>query len=728
MQYPTMKGGAQYRVEIPQLCGGVNLSDLPTQVEDNQLTDVHNMWWHQGVLRTRPGLTVKQQGILEVGALGQVARFVRSHSISEQELLLSATRTSPDGKTGSFYGYILDPRNGITNLGSRHDVTLDPNGYWSNFSVRADKNAGTDYYFFLSDGKVLKQGEDTEGGNGKTLVDAEPYVPHVTVERRNEDGSVNNVKFEGYNMLTPQFKCSFSTDGKRMSFYLPAENLDYYDVTVEVTVAHGHDMRKLTFTIPAPESDVVPIGYGNSIDDVVDVMFSHDGECTISNLCATAELNYDTGQLSVYGLATGTYEDGTTNSTYILKFKEVTSNNIVVTASKTQKGQRETICRMTQATWFGGARSGLDSGARLFVAGNPEKSNLVHWSDINNPLYFPENNHFYVGGADQSVTGFGKQGELLVIFKERELYCSQYVAGNAITADDLISGAVTDIAAMTAQFPLTPLHPTIGCDCPGTIRLVNNRLVWATSDAHVYMLTSVNQYSERNVRDITALIRRDLEKHTADELKAATATEYKGHYMLMLPDGTAYLLDVGNSAFQSYAYYASESKANRALPWTIWKLDVGGDEWVTIVGDNERLCLLKQPPWAPMYGGQEWTLYDLDGDTDVGEPIPCRFTTKLFDFGRSDRLKAVREMTVRVGAVPESCVHLSYLVDDSTLEDVYRIEPTEGGELYDAGYIRSYRITPNVNRARLFGMRFDSDGAMAVEGIGLNYSMQGVIR
>ncbi len=726
MQYATMRGQSTVTVTVPKLEGGINLSDLPTQVEDNQLTDARNMWWHQGVLRTRPGLTIKQEGTLQVGATGQVTRFARGHSISEREMLLSGMRLSSDGMAGSFYAYSLDPQNGITDLGVRHDVALNADGAWSSFGVRADENTGTEYYFFLSDGKVLKQEEEKEGFV-RELVDAEPYVPHVTVERRNEDGSVSNIKYEDYNMLTPQFKCSFSTDGERTIFKLPTDDLDKCTVEVAVTIQIAGGTRELIFTIPAPKDDS-NVSSSGKMTDIDEYSFSYDDKLTLSDLFASATLYYQTGVLEVYGFATCYNAE---NNTYVndwLPFKTVTTNNIVVTASKTQEGQRETICRMTQATWFGGARSGLDGGTRLFVTGNPNKPHLVHWSDVNKPLYFPEHNCFYVGGADQRVTAFGKQGDLLVIFKERELYCSQYVAGTAITRDDLISGKVTDIAALTAKFPLTPLHPTIGCDCPDTICLVNNRLVWATSDAHVYMLPSVNQYSERNVRDITAMIRRDLEKHTADELKAAVATEYKGHYMLILPDGTAYLLDVGNSAFQSYAYYASEKKANRALPWYIWKLDSGADEWVTAVGDGERLCLLKQPIYMPVYGGQEWTLYALDGDTDDGAPIACSFTTKLFDFGRADLKKAITHLYIGVADGQPNTVRVSYITDVYTAEDAYIIESGGDHSERDAGYIRTHRLTPNVHRVRLFGVRCDSEGAMAVDGIQIKMKPQGVVR
>ena len=44
MRIPKMSGGSHYRVTVPALDGGVNLKDAPNLVEDNQLTDVLNMW------------------------------------------------------------------------------------------------------------------------------------------------------------------------------------------------------------------------------------------------------------------------------------------------------------------------------------------------------------------------------------------------------------------------------------------------------------------------------------------------------------------------------------------------------------------------------------------------------------------------------------------------------------------------------------------------------------
>ena len=57
MKYPAMRGTGKYRVEVPQLSGGTNMADAAQRVEDNQLTDRLNVWWHDNLLQTRPGLT-----------------------------------------------------------------------------------------------------------------------------------------------------------------------------------------------------------------------------------------------------------------------------------------------------------------------------------------------------------------------------------------------------------------------------------------------------------------------------------------------------------------------------------------------------------------------------------------------------------------------------------------------------------------------------------------------
>ncbi len=723
MRYPKMQTQPKATVTVPQLNGGVNLCDLPNHVNDNQLTACNNVWWYNGMLQTRPGLTVKQEGTLPVGATGAVAHFTTGNPVNERETLLGQFRAPPDGATdGTFWGYSLDLDNGVTCLGQRMNVAPDKNGGWSAMGVKAGKCSDTHYYCFLSDGSVLQQGKVPTDGSQRQLVDAEPYAPLVMVnghpveteEELNTQGP-NGVLFESYNMLTGKYRCGFTTDGKSHYFRLPAPEGTYPKViAAQYTFYNQVTSRVETINLYSDEK-YDPAAFGIVQEGQDYVMFSFN-----THNDAGAPGYGDAKRMLIY---IKVYNKNGENIVDVDIPAAPDNNNLILTLEADGSGYRDTICRMKRCTWFGGDRSGVDGGTRLFVCGNPDKPNLVHWSDVNNPLYFPENNYAYIGSGDEAVTGFGKQGDLLVMFKEHELYAAQYVEGTDFTYEDVISGKITDVAAHLAQFPITPLHPSIGCDCPDTIRLVNNKLVWATSNRHIYMLTGVNQWSERNVRDITARIRPHLDKQDTLSLKKATAGEYRGYYTLLV-GRTMYLMDTGNSAFQSYAYYANEKKATMALPWYIWELDNGTDAWVTTVSDDEQLYILKQPAYAPLYGGQEWTLYTLGGDTDDGAAIESSFTTKLYDFARVDVKKSIDQVYISAGDTEGCRIRVGYVTDRYTVQDAYVIECT--GET--GGSIQPYGVTPNVRMVQRSAPAFSAENAMSVSGLTIKYKNQGVVR
>lgn len=187
---------------------------------------------------------------------------------------------------------------------------------------------------------------------------------------------------------------------------------------------------------------------------------------------------------------------------------------------------------------------------------------LHHWSDTNNPLYFPENNYAYIGESNQPVTAFGKQSDMLVIFKEREMYYANYVAGAAFTAQDIIEGNIVDVTAYMAQFPVTQIHAGIGCDCPDTVQLCNNRLVWATSGGKIYSLVSTTPYSERNIRELSGMIESRLKATGIDALKKATSGDFDGYYVLQAGN-LLFLLDYNSSGYENVTSYTGKN-AQRA--------------------------------------------------------------------------------------------------------------------------------------------------------------------
>ena len=711
MKYPAMRGTGKYRVEVPQLSGGTNMADAAQRVEDNQLTDSLNVWWHDNLLQTRPGLTKTGNAHADtdyttVQVINEQETFLMHHigydsstNIHTMQPEMISTRGNPS---------YVPKGNGKASISHRGFDSI-PN----TMMVRAPKNEDTEWYLFSS-GAILKQkkeaAEDEVGFEPVT----DTYVPTVLVNGKGNasaDGMTGTL-FEGYNLLTNQFKAKFTTDGAEQS------NIGYsgsyrFKMPVNIETASGATLEiqftEDTYTITM-EGDAASDYMVGSVQ--IKPKYVGDSDDTAYPIVYLDAFLYANGILEFY--ATRKNSSGG-SSTKIDGIPAASiANNLTVTAysSGLWLYDREKILSMTRCCWFGGDRSGLAGGTRLFVCGNPEYPNLVHWSDVNNPLYFPENNYAYVGDSSQAVTGFGKQGDLLLIFKQSEIYAAQYVAGQSYTAADVENGKVVDVAAYAAQFPLTPIHPTVGCDCPDTIRLVNNRLCWADSRGYIYMLPTVNQYNERVVREIGGNIRRALTGHTEAEWESAGACEYCGHYMLTVGK-RAYLLETNNSSFSSYTYYAKETSAQRLLPWYIWEFP---QAIAAVAGDRDTVKLA-----AGAY------VYRLSGKTDDGEPIHSRFVTKLFDFGRSQAGKAIHQLYITM-ADAGGRVRVSYLTEDYTAEDAYLLEANGDEQPNTAGYFKPFRLSPNLHRIREFGIRCESEGTMAVSGISIDYTIQGVVR
>ena len=56
MKYPMINRQPRREVNVPELSGGLNLRDSLSGIRDNQMTDCVNMWYKEGMLRTRPAI------------------------------------------------------------------------------------------------------------------------------------------------------------------------------------------------------------------------------------------------------------------------------------------------------------------------------------------------------------------------------------------------------------------------------------------------------------------------------------------------------------------------------------------------------------------------------------------------------------------------------------------------------------------------------------------------
>lgn len=726
MRIPKMPKSNQYRVSVPALNGGVNLNDAPNLVEDNQLTAVLNMWWKDQALRTRAGLatTVERSFHIQTSGMGDSLTYkvyppVRVYRDGKPEDYVCCSCEFETSRANHvFHFYRFNESGSATHVSSLTFLDYEDGDPYATgmFMFAANPTEdGIGFYAVFNSGDIYSMNKNFEL---QKIDKSEIYAPLVVVNAVGVDDTgsppvVSGTQFEGYNLLSGAFRTAFTTDGKAHEFKLPLDNLTLNNgesPAVEYTGTDG--------TVTRWES------------------FSN----TMLYAQASAEIGGETVTVKLYRQS-GIIEFSTGADTpYPLPGS--ISNNLIVTAWKTDPEATKKIANMQFATWFGGDRSGINGGTRLFASGNPDHPNLVHWSDINNPLYFPENNYAYIGESSQKVTGFGKQTDILVIFKEHEIYSAEYVSGNTYTAQDVIDGKVVDVTANAAVFPITPINSGIGCDCPNTIQLCNNRLIWATSDGAVYGLMAANQASERNVRKLSAMIESRLKAEDRYLLKSALSCDVDGHYMLFVRN-RVYLLDYMDGVFQYYATYSDERKAQRNMSWYCWEFPKECTPAAVMPkGDRLSAFCIRNYPYTDSSGMPKKALfgaaYLLDGERDcvfhpsgpafeTGEfdisveerEIQSCFQTKVFDFGSQERKKKIHRLHMNMADTSNARITVSYVTEKGTMDDVYELSMSGTGAMVGR------MLTPGVSRVCRFGVLVSSAGAIGVDGLVIRYEIGG---
>ncbi|HQD38662.1 MAG TPA: hypothetical protein PK687_07095, partial [Candidatus Avimonas sp.] len=522
------------------------------------------------------------------------------------------------------------------------------------------------------------------------------YIPTVMINGTPSETklelAVSGTINEAYNLLTPKYKCTYTSGPPGKYYALPMKN-----VQSKVKVRYTNSSGILEeFTIEVGDDRSHTIGYNVRINRTGGYVW---------------------------------FESGTGNP--IALPDAGIRNNIEIIAelpSSTARKNKEKICGMTLNTWYGGDASGLRGGTRLFVSGNPEYPNLVHWSDVNNPLYFPEGNFKYVGSDSQRVTGFGKQGDMLIVFKEKETYRF------GIETAEVTTQAVEAGIAVTNDYVFTvvPINSYIGCDVPNTIQLCSNNLVWMNTNGKVYTLVSANQYNENTIKEVSLNIESKIKEHTAEELKNASAADYDGRYYLLIGN-KIYVQDYRNSPFVYYGSYVDDKKAQRGMEWYIWDVAIKGITWHRIVGEGTK------PVMCGSYFDESDNLvminYVFSGRDDTSPdgssaPVNCMFQTKVFDFGNPSTFKNIGQMYLGVGREStEPVLRISYLTDRGVVQDAYSLHPIKepAGE-GTSEYIDVRKITPRLNRILRFGIRVEADAAMAVDSMMLKYTPYGGVR
>ncbi|MCI8554039.1 MAG: hypothetical protein HFJ80_03740 [Clostridiales bacterium] len=670
MRYPEKMVTQIMHKEIPRLSGGVNTEQPPWHIPEHQLAQCLNLWWDRGALRRRPGLETSRDRAFTCAQRVEYMPGEWRLPFGAGQERLGRLGVCVGGEVGRYRLEVIftDQFGRSARCGEPIFLTGSekPHAMVMCYTVDGEKKL----LLILSDGRLFHHSAE-QPDEWKEL-DEELYVPLVMRNGRGVESFGHAIspgeEYESYNMLNPRFRVQFTTDDQARLYRLPCRTLDRAPVKIRLRQPNG-----AAFLM------------GISADR--DYTFTSDGLYAFVNR-AGGYLYFNHSGVS------GDYEALTGVSGM--------PNNLEITAEKTWLGNREKITGMRFYSWYGGDRSSHQGGVRLFLAGNPAYPNLVHWSDSGEPLYFPQENSSYVGDASQAVTAFGRQGKSLVILKEREIYAVTYAARTTAS-----------VAASFAYFPITQLHTTIGCDCPRTVTLWNDRLTWMDR-GKIYALKSASTAGE-SVVELSRHFGERLLQIREEERREASAVELKGRYWLLAGE-RLFVLDIQTKKEEAACYE--------------WELPSEGMRWENLLAPAGRFILI-----GCMSHSKDEEVrfhYDLKGKTDI---VPSRedyslIFTEHMVHGRmetggmglvSDRYKRIRRIVLHVPNNRRWKANVQLVTERERYETVIDTGEQRPGQ----EGVLTIGIPARLAAFRNLFLQIESAEEIAIEGIGLEYRHMG---
>jgi hypothetical protein len=782
--FPFIKSSPTYTLDVPSLKGGLNLRDGLSLVNDDQMTESKNMWFREGALRTRPRIqaynnyssnvnndywcniyglsdgsavvyadpqhkTKKKGGTIEYNYAAIVIEKESGGTTNTEISFLYFSGGDSDGASKINAGTISDFSDKVID----NIFTIESEGYFYSFICGHDRGTNDApkrlgiFRSNIDEEDKLVEMEDWNLFEPTVIINAKPT--------ESENVGVNGTGVYSYNVLGNRYK---------MECILPK--------SIE------GDLKLYYYTLP------IPISHSETADNVTNyVAFDWASGQTV-----TAEITYDDGtvvehsvyigqSLADYGFMEGNQTDtnGVANKDdgYIMCVRNATvcfytksgnnynlacisvgavtqSNMVISSVREVNEDNAMKIFSMTKSIWYGGSAEGLYGGTRLFIGGNLNQSDgaLMMWSDLNNPLYWPEYNYAYVGTPSKRISAFGRQGETLVILKEKELHQIPYVASVEVTVEQLQAQSVIDLASQSVTFPIYQIHGYIGCDCPNTVQLCRNRLVWANSDGKVYALITENQFNERAVFEVGEMIEPRLKQEYF--LHAAYSIDWEDHYILICKSNI-YVMDYNSYGYNYVSSFSKVEDANIKIPWYYWEFN--WDKGVAPLAVFENSGKLMIPVIKDIHDadaiennndyGFVVSVHYLDGsygddavcefEFDTGEytltakpqPIESVVQTKLYDFGQPSKLKTVPQVHLMFGYNNSVPIDVKFFSEKAINDEHRLVIVGEKALMRSPQFFTTFRVFPYTRGTISFGAHISCFGELIINSITLQYKSLG---
>ena len=382
-----------------------------------------------------------------------------------------------------------------------------------------------------------------------------------------------------------------------------------------------------------------------------------------------------------------------------------TNNTVRITYELSNPEAQKSIMDCRYAAVYGGTGE-----LCVVMAGSEDQPNAYFWSGNSNIKmdagYFPLEQVQLAGSTEERITGFGKQQDNLIIFKEGSV-------GKTTLGTQTINDRIY------IDLPYIPINASIGCDLPWSIQLVENNLVFANRTG-IYTLLDTTAANENNIVSISRKINGSDERH--GYLKNIAGVDED--VVCSIDDGTHYYLTMDG------------------ITWA-WNYELSGwkdPSWFYLTNTNavalscEDGNIFHIDEQGRLTGLQ--TIYN-----DYGNPIERLFRFPTMNFGSYDNRKNVNSVIVTLGAYEPENTELWYHTDYETRQDLTNLQVVADAE-YEANRVVGtrpdssrvpavFRRRPMCRRVLHFTMKLINSNLnedFELVGAQIYYNIQGRLR
>lgn len=295
-------------------------------------------------------------------------------------------------------------------------------------------------------------------------------------------------------------------------------------------------------------------------------------------------------------------------------------DNVFITFAKTIEGYEDRINKCTKALLFDN---------RLFFTGNPDYSNAVFHSELNNPTYISDLNYYEDGSSDSLITGMTVGNNILWIFKNSDQNNANVFYHEPTL--DLEHGKI---------YPSKQGNVSVGCYVDSTN--FQDDIVYLSR----YGLEGVSIEkidSKQVIAHRSTMV--DVKMTNENNYKNSMMVEYQG-YLFVLVNGKIYLAD----SRQKYA-----SLNSFEYEWFYW--DISKINPTLLKEYNDNLYI----------GANDGSIFMLDGTNDNGNTILSYWTTPMDNFGFNNQLKTTNKRggIAKIKTIPNGLIKIAIKTDKS---------------------------------------------------------------